>query len=132
MRFASGIYFTGFLRFYGIIFPLFDPRRYNTLNMMAHECNFGFVFIRCDDPVFDGQLVHIKPLKPEPALYNTGKYLIKIPQLGLRYYLEGWTKNLLAWVKHFYIPDLPIGYGAKIPGIGITRMLIPMITRSGM
>ena len=104
------------MRFYGIIFPLFDPRRYNSLNMMAHEYNFGFVFIRCDDPAFDGRLVHIKPLKPESTLYNTGKYLIKKPQLDLRYYLEGWTRNLLAWVKHFYIPDLSYWIWSENPG----------------
>ena len=92
------------LSFYGLKFVLFDPRRFNSTLMMAHSYDASFVFLRSDNPNLDGLMVEVIHLSDEDSRKSTADILISNPELDLRYYLEGWMRNLLAWVRRFCLP----------------------------
>jgi hypothetical protein len=107
---ASGIreeiYFTEQAALYGVEFLLYDPRAYNYPFGVSSSLDTSFTFLRSENPDLDGRLVLARKVNPEGPLAPFGELILHTPTLDLRYYLEGWTRCLLAWVKHFYVPDL--------------------------
>lgn len=91
---------------YGLEFVLFDPRRFNSSLMMAHSYDASFVFLRSDNPDLDGLMVKVIHVSDDNPLKSTADFLLRVPELDLRYYLENWMNDLLGCVKRFFLPDL--------------------------
>lgn len=102
----DGVYLCEGLSLYGVEFPLFDPRNYTPPFDLRTGNRISFVFTRSDEPGLDGRLVQIYPINKQHRLSGFSEMVLLNPVLDLRYYLEGWMKNFLGWVKHFYMPDL--------------------------
>jgi hypothetical protein len=89
----------------GIEFRLYDPRY-----LYVGEDRVSFVFTADADPALDGRLVYVED-RAECARYRdpeiqAADWLLGVPSIHLRYYLEQWTDRLMGWVKRFYVPGL--------------------------
>ena len=104
--FREEVYLIEQLALYGVEFRLYDPRAYNYPFGVTSSLDTSFVFLRSDHPDLDGRLVQVRKLNPKGPLAPFGELILHTPTLDLRYYLEGWTRRLLDWVKHFHVPDL--------------------------
>jgi hypothetical protein len=102
--------------FYGLEFVLFDPRRFNSPLMMAHNYDISFVFLRSDIPDLDGLMVEVIRISDDNLLKSSADILLRVPELDLRYYLEHWMNDLLGWVKRFFLPDLFYWAWSNNPG----------------
>lgn len=91
---------------YGLAFDLFDPRRFNSPIMMSHLSAVCFVFVHSADPALDGLMVRVVKLEGESALKFNTNTLLYLCELDMRYYLVHWMVDFLAWVKHFFLPEL--------------------------
>ena len=91
------------IQLHGIEFHLYDPR--------DSEDRVSFVFISHDTiPALNGKLVMVEDYN-ECQSYNykeinQADWLLKTPDITLRYYLEEWFDVFLGWIKYFFIPDL--------------------------
>jgi len=53
--------------------------------------------------------------EPCPLIRERALFLCK-PNVHLRYFAEGWMDRLLAFVRHFYMPQLPYWRYEELPG----------------
>jgi hypothetical protein len=90
---------------FGVEFRLYDGR-----DLYAGEDRVSFVFCVDDDPLLDGLMVyvedHVECLKYRDERIQRADYLLAVPNIHLRYYLETWMDSLMGWVKYHYIEDL--------------------------
>lgn len=110
------IYLKEQVALFGVDFLLFDPRMHNYPFGLSNSHETSFVFMRCEDPDLNGRLVLPKSINPEGPLHGFGEKLLHNPTMDLRYYLKGWTRQFLGWVKHFYILDLYYWIWSDNPG----------------
>jgi len=108
-------FFTKDICLYGIDFPLYDIRNNNSYFPHYTDNKISFVFVRSNVPGLDGQLEEVCHLKPDEE-HPSGQLALISPVVDLRYYLEGWMKRFLGWVKHFFIPDLFYWAWCDFPG----------------
>jgi hypothetical protein len=89
----------------GVEFQLYDSRR-----MYAGQDRMSFVFCVDDDPQIDGIMVYAEErgecLKYTDELIRQADYLLEVPNIHLRYYLEDWMDSLFGWVKYHYVENL--------------------------
>lgn len=129
---GQNLYASERISLYGIQFPLFDPRKFNSPLMLAHDDYLGFIFLRSADPELNGRMVEVL----DPSKYLGGseakdcQYLLVTPQIDLRYYLERWIGELLGWVKHFYVPNLSYWAWVDNPGYAGYEQISPDDCRS--
>jgi hypothetical protein len=103
------------VRIRGIDFQLFDPR-----NLYPAEDRISFVFLASEAaPFLEGCIAQVAA-REFCALYdsptvNSADWYLSAPSIHLRYYLEEWADYFLAWVKHFFIPDLRYWRGEELP-----------------
>lgn len=93
-------------RLYGIDFRL--PTIYGG---RADNNRVTFVFLCADDdPELDGYLVRVNGAQQcregDHPILHTADWLLTAPRIHLRRTFEDWTKELLAWVRAAYMPDL--------------------------
>jgi len=112
----DGIFIGEGLSLYGVEIPLFDPRNNTPPFGLGASNRISFVFIRNEDPAYDGRLVQACPVSERNRLNTISQTVLVNPGLTLRYYLENWMGQLLGWVKHFYIPDLYYWIWRDYPG----------------
>ena len=121
------LYTTGGSGLYGLQFPLFDPRKFNSPLTLANNDNLSFIFLRSADPGLDGRMVQM--LRPQRNEYKSPaaayEYLLAAPEIDLRYYLERWMGELLGWVKHFYVPNLSYWAWIDNPGYAGYEQISP-------
>lgn len=110
----KGIYPSLNLRLYGCQYVLFDPRQYNSPLTMSNDYDLSFVFLRSEDRNLDGWLVKIQ--KEPDRDRDVDDYMLVVPKIDLRYYLENWMGGFLGWVKHFYVPNLYYWIWEDYPG----------------
>ncbi len=126
------LYATGETGLYGVQFPLFDPRKFNSLAVLAHNDHLSFVFLRSADPKLDGRMVQV--LRPQRSKDHSRapayEHLLAAPEIDLRYYLERWMGGLLGWVKHFYVPNLSYWAWVDNPGYAGYEQISPDDRRS--
>jgi hypothetical protein len=104
------------LRLFGLDFRLFDPR-----GLYPNEDRVSFVFLGCPElPALDGRIARVID-HAEAQLYDadairSADWVVTAPDIHLRYYLEEWSTQLLAWVKYFFVPDLGYWRGQTLAG----------------
>lgn len=94
------------LRIRGLDFRLYDPRV-----LYPEEDRVSFVFLEsAAAPFLSGLLgfVHDRDrcVGSINSYVRAADWYIECPFVHLRYYLESWFDDFLAWIKFFYLPDL--------------------------
>lgn len=94
------------LRIRGLDFRLFDPRV-----LYPDEDRVSFVFLESESaPFLSGLLAFVhdrdRCVSSVNPYVRAADWYIECPFVHLRYYLESWFDDFLAWIKFFYIPDL--------------------------
>jgi hypothetical protein len=89
----------------GVEFRLYDGR-----NLYEGDDRMSFVFCVDDDPQLDGIMVYVEEQAAcreyKDARIQRADYLMGVPHIHLRYYLEDWLDYLMGWVKYHYVEDL--------------------------
>ena len=112
----KGIYLVSGIALFGLEFPLYDPRNFTLPFGLGTGNRMSFVFARSEDPYLDGRLVQVFPVNELHRLSEMTHFALVNPSLDLRYYLEGWIRDFLGWVKFFYIPGLYYWHWSDCPG----------------
>lgn len=104
------------LRLFGLDFCLFDPR-----GLYPNENRVSFVFLGCPElPAFDGRIArvidHAEAQLYQAAAIRAADWVVTAADIHLRYYLEEWSTQFLAWVKYFFVPDLRYWRGESFAG----------------
>jgi hypothetical protein len=109
-------------RVYGTEFRLSDPR-----DLYPGEDRVSFLFAAVYDraeawprPEHNGVLVLVEDaeqckLYKNPLIQKANFYLCS-PRIHLRYFAETWMDSLLAFIRHFYMPELHYWRYADLPG----------------
>ena len=89
----------------GVEFRLYDGR-----GLYIGDDRMSFVFCVDDDPQIDGLMVYVED-REACRIYNEERirqadYLLDVPHIHLRYYLEEWMDQLMGWVKYHYVENL--------------------------
>jgi hypothetical protein len=89
----------------GVEFRLYDGR-----NLYEGDDRMSFVFCVDDDPQIDGLMVYVEE-QAECRKYTDERiqradYLLNVPHIHLRYYLEEWVDQLMGWVKYHHVKNL--------------------------
>jgi hypothetical protein len=89
----------------GVEFQLYDGR-----NLYEGDDRMSFVFCVDDDPQLDGLMVYVEEQaecrKYKDERIQQAEYLLGVPHIHLRYYLEDWLDYLMGWVKFHYVENL--------------------------
>lgn len=90
---------------FGIEFRLYDGR-----DLYIGDDRMSFVFCVDDDPQLDGLMVYVEE-QAECRKYGDERiqradYLLNVPHIHLRYYLEDWLDHLMGWLKYHYVENL--------------------------
>lgn len=100
----------------GLEFRFFDPR-----NIYKGEDRISFVFATLPGrPETAGSIIQVEEkdrcvLYDDPAI-KAADYFIKRASIHLRYYCEDWIDGFLAFVKHYYVPDMKYWRYENLPG----------------
>jgi hypothetical protein len=90
---------------FGVEFQLYDGR-----GLYPGDDRMSFVFCVDDDPQINGLIVYVEDKeechKYEDKRVQEAEYLLAVPHIHLRYYLEEWMDSLMGWVKYHYIDGL--------------------------
>jgi hypothetical protein len=89
----------------GVEFRLYDGR-----NLYEGDDRMSFVFCLDDDPQIDGLMVYVEEQaecrKYQDERIQRADYLLNVPHIHLRYYLEEWVDQLMGWSKYHYAKNL--------------------------
>jgi hypothetical protein len=89
----------------GVEFQLYDGR-----GLYSGDDRMSFVFCVDDDPQLNGIMVYVEEreacLTYREELIKQADYLLEVPHVHLRYYLEEWLDQLMGWVKYHYLEGL--------------------------
>lgn len=89
----------------GVEFRLYDGR-----NLYEGDDRMSFVFCVDDDPQIDGLMVYVEERaecrKYKDERIQRADYLLAVPHIHLRYYLEDWMDYLMGCVKYHYVKNL--------------------------
>ena len=90
---------------FGVEFRLYDGR-----NLYEEDDRMSFVFCVDDDPQLDGIMVYVEERAAcreyRDERIQRADYLLGVPHIHLRYYLEDWLDYLMGWVKYHYVENL--------------------------
>jgi hypothetical protein len=90
---------------FGVEFRLYDGR-----GLYEGEDRMSFVFCVDDDPEIDGIMVYVDEgvecLNYKDERARRADFVLTVPNVHLRYYLEDWADYLIGWVKYHYVNDL--------------------------
>jgi hypothetical protein len=122
-RLEDGLVRVSHLHLGGTAFRLADPR-----NLYPGEDHVSFVFATLHEgpgaspirPGADGVLVLAEDaeqckLYRNPIIQTADLYL-QTPSIHLRYFAEGWMDQLLAFLRHFHMPELSYWRYRDLPG----------------
>lgn len=104
-RISEGLYSMRDVILSGVEFRLYDGR-----NLYPGDDRVSFVFCLDDDPQINGMIVYVEE-QEECRNYKSERirqadYLLTVPHIHLRYYLEDWVDALMGWIKHHYFSSL--------------------------
>jgi hypothetical protein len=90
---------------FGVEFRLYDGR-----GLYEGDDRMSFVFCVDDDPQIDGLMVYVEEReecrKYKDERIQRADYLLNVPHIHLRYYLEEWLDQLMGWVKYHHVKNL--------------------------
>ena len=104
------------LRVTGVQFRIYDPGGYGPVSDRA-----GFMVLHTPDlPLFDGLIATVWSREysrhfHDPLIAGVDWHA-DAPTVHLRYHLEEWFDELLAWVRYFFVPDLEYWRYGERPG----------------
>jgi hypothetical protein len=120
----------------GVEFQLYDGR-----NLYEGDDRMSFVFAVDDDPQIDGLMVYVEERaecrKYKDERIQRADYLLGVPHIHLRYYLEDWMDYLMGWVKYHYVKNLVLtkpkrfqSFGSRYASYDVVRRPVDPFTCS--
>lgn len=104
-RVSERLYSLRSVSLFGVEFQLYDGR-----GLYPGDDRMSFVFCVDDDPEIDGIMVYVEDRaecqKHTGQPIQQADYLLDVPHIHLRYYLEDWLDYLMGWVKYHYVENL--------------------------
>ncbi len=104
-RISDGLYSLRHIVLSGVEFQLYDGR-----NLYPWDNRMSFVFCVDDDPQINGRIVYVEEQeecrKYKSEYIQQADYLLTMPHIHLRYYLEDWMDGLMGWIKHHHFGEL--------------------------